>query len=95
MKVHLKHLDNHTTRKVALLICNHTYGGVLDADRVPVGKVFEARHKTRLMEKFLSETLSFDSVKTVIDADLNSLDVILNELQAVEVDPWIAGEGIA
>ena len=44
------------------------------------------------METFLNETLGFDSVKTLMDADLNQLDQALNELQAVEVEPWLAGD---
>ena len=53
MKVNLKRVDNVVTRKVALLFCNHNYRDVNDADGFPVGKVFEARHKTQMMDRFL------------------------------------------
>jgi hypothetical protein len=80
MKLNLKRVDNVATRKVALLLCNHTYRNVNDTDDIPVGKVFEARHKTQMMEKFLRECLGFDSVKTHVDIDLAGLDTALNEL---------------
>lgn len=85
-------MDNVATRKVALLICNYTYSKLHDAEGFQVGKVFEARHKTSMMDKFLRECLSFDSVKTHVDIDLAGLDTALNTLQAVEVEPWLANQ---
>ena len=58
------------TRKVALLLCNHTYKNVTEPNGYAIGKVFEARHKTSLMDRFLLQSLGFDSIKTYVDIDL-------------------------
>ena len=79
-KVHLKRVDNVAKRKVAILLCNYNYKNVLDAEGFQVGKVFEARQKTSMMDKFLRECLGFDSVKTHVDIDLAGLDSALNTL---------------
>ena len=90
MSVALNRVDNLVTRKVALLLCNHTYRNVSDSEGFLIGKVFEARHKTSLMDRFLLHSLGFDSIKTHVDIDLQGLHDALNELQALEVEPWLA-----
>ena len=90
MSVQLSRVDNMATRKVALLLCNHSYRNVNDATGFDVGKVFEARHKTSLMDRFLLQNLGFDSIKTHVDVDLQTLHEALNEFKALEIEPWLA-----
>ena len=74
MSIRLHRVDNLATRKVAVLLCNHTYKStVKDIDGYSVGKVFEARHKTSLMDRFLLQVLGFDSVKTHVDLDKSDI----------------------
>ena len=80
------------TRKVALLMCNSNYPNVNDVDGYPAGKVNEARHKTSIMERFLRQSLGFDSIKTHVDTDLQGIHTALNQLRAVEVEPWLANQ---
>ena len=90
MSIRLSRVDNLATRKVALLLCNHTYkNDVKDIDGYSVGKVFEARHKTSLMDRFLLQVLGFDSVKTHVDLDKEGLDEVISQLRAVEIEPWL------
>ena len=89
MSIQLSRVDNMATRKVALLLCNHSYRNVNDVEGYPVGKVFEARHKTSLMDRFLLQNLGFDSIKTHVDVDLQTLHEALNEFQALEIEPWL------
>lgn len=91
MSLSLQRIDNVASRKVAILFCNHNYkDSVKDSDGNPVGNVAEARQKTALMDRFLLETLGFDSVKTQVDVDLEAVHRILNELEGNEVDPWVS-----
>ena len=92
MGIRLRRVDNVVQRKVGLLVCNHSYKDVIDTNGYPVGKVFEARHKTSLMERFLRNSLGFDSVKTIVDVDLSEVHGALNEIQRTEIDPWMANE---
>lgn len=69
VKFRLRRTDNWAERKIALLLCNQGYGEVKDADGFPVGEVFEASHKTMLMESFLKDSLGFDAVQTHADLD--------------------------
>ena len=80
MSLSLHRVDNLVGRKVALLICNHAYPNVLDSSGHPVGKASEARHKTTLMDRFLLQKLGFDSVKTIVDQDLEGIEKALDEL---------------
>ena len=73
MGIELRRVDNMVGRKIAILLCNHTYRNVCDTQGILVDKVFEARHKTALMEKFLQTQLAFDSVKTLVDVDLEAV----------------------
>ena len=47
-------------------------------------------HKTSMMDRFLLHTLGFDSIKTHVDVDLAGAHSALNELRALEVEPWLA-----
>ena len=62
----------------------------MDTEGFPVGKVAEARQKTAVMDRFLKQTLGFDSVVTRLDVDLEGLHTALNELDAIEIEPWLA-----
>ena len=42
------------------------------------------------MDKFLKEKLGFDYVVTRKNVDLEGLHTALNELEAIEVEPWLA-----
>ena len=92
LKVGLRRIDNRAERKVGILLCNQAYTRVNDVDGFPVGEVFEARHKTLMMETFMKETLGFDAVQTHTELDLAKLDRTLNDLRALEIEPWLANE---
>jgi len=80
MSVRMRRIDNVAMEKVAVLFCNNNYNGVVDVRGLPVGEVFEARHKTSLMERFLQETLGFAIVKTHPDVDLRGMERALDEV---------------
>ena len=84
-------MDFLVTRKVAVLFCNHTYPDkVVDMNGDPVGHIEDAQQKTALMDRFLRETLGFDIVKRYVNVDLDGLHTAMNELDAIEVEPWLA-----
>ena len=84
-QISLKRVDNIVNRKVAILLCNEDYKGVKDPEGFQIGSVFEAKHKTELMESFLQKTLKFDSVSTLHDQDMDGINTMFIKLQKEEV----------